>query len=414
MEHSRILLVNFTKTEAEKLKIPATVEVDRGYLTDLLPNTEYEDTDKDIAHMFKAYFPFAIHEYKANFIKLTTIPDLEKEFADKLEPYHKKYMNDLFYYTTSGNGFLVVMLGDYKPDVLIHLGIHGITLDKVKTRDKTVDTVNNEFNKVFEELRSEVIMPTHRYISVDYEEKDFYKKYSSSFLIKNIYKNQAGDVLGCYHSNSMYSGNCSPGFFLLPMFRNSNVLVTKLLKELATLNPKLLADLYEPDWQQSDKYMPLKVGEHELKISKIIEKANSLIDDVRTKQKADREKYQYLLNLLTEKHEVLKVSVSRVLEEVFGLSVTDSDKNRISTLMHEDIVIELNGEEFLAEIKGDNASYPSVGHISQLWKHLKNRKEIEKGALILNYDINTEPEKRKLAYTGEEESQLDGIIFIDT
>ena len=120
---------------------------------------------------------------------------------------------------------------------------------------------------------------------------------------------------------------------MLPMFRNSNVLVTKLLKELATLNPKLLADLYEPDWQQSDKYMPLKVGEHELKISKIIEKANSLIDDVRTKQKADREKYQYLLNLLTEKHEDLKVSVSRVLEEVFGLSVTDSDKNRISTFL---------------------------------------------------------------------------------
>ena len=68
----------------------------------------------------------------------------------------------------------------------------------------------------------------------------------------------------------------------------------------------------------------------------------------------------------------------------------------------------------MAEIKGDNAPYPGTGHIAQLWKHLKNKKEIEKGVLILNYDVSTEPEKRKPAYTGEEEHQLDDIIFIDT
>lgn len=78
------------------------------------------------------------------------------------------------------------------------------------------------------------------------------------------------------------------------------------------------------------------------------------------------------------------------------------------------ILVQVGSEQILAEIKGDNASYPGTGHIAQLWKHLKNKKEIERGALILNYDVSTEPEKRKFAYTGEEEHQIADIIYIDT
>lgn len=414
---TRILLINFTKAEAGKLKLPANVEVDRGFLSDVLPNEKnygIKDFGEVLKKTFKAYFPLAIHEYKTVFIKLHTVPDLEKEFIGKLEPYNEKYVNDLINYILSDGGYVVVLLGDYTSEALIHLGIRGITIHQTIGRDKTVNVVNTEFNKVFEELEGEIVMPTESYITIDQEENDFYKKFSSRFLIKSIYKNKAGNILGCYHSNSMHYSHCNPSFFLLPLFRNSNIIITKLLKEFSKHSPKFLPEFYEPDWQNSDKYLPLEVGGYDNEINKIIDGAKSSIENIKIKQKFAKEKYQYLSDLLTKKHDELKSSVSRVLKEVFLLSVIDADEERETTLAHEDIVIEVNGEKILAEVKGDSASYPGTGHIAQVWKHLKNKKDIEKGALILNYDINSEPDKRKLAYTGEEDHQLDGIIFIDT
>ncbi len=150
------------------------------------------------------------------------------------------------------------------------------------------------------------------------------------------------------------------------------------------------------------------------KIDDIIQKAESLIQEQKTKRDIARSEYNYLIDLLSEKHNVLKTAVITILRDVFKLPVVDSDESRKTTLEHEDIVIQIGNESVLAEVKGDNASYPGTGHIAQLWKHLKNKKEIERGALILNYDVNTQPEKRKLAYTGEEEHQIADIIFIDT
>jgi hypothetical protein len=412
---SRILLVNFTQNETDKLKLPEKVEINRGYLSDILPYEKNynEDYGETLKKMFRAYFPLAIHEYKAIFIKLHTVPNLEEEFAEKLEPYNEKYVNDFIDYVLSNKGFLVVLLGDYTSAVLFHLGIRGITIHKTIGRDKTVNNLNEEFNKLFEEIKGEVIMPTESYITVDSGKDSFYQEFSSRFLVKNIYKNKAGDILGCYHNNSMHYSDCCPTFFLLPLFRNNNLLIKKILKEFAMHSPKFLPEFYEPDWQNSDKYLPLEVCGYEKKINKIIEKAKSLIADVETKQKIAREKYKFLSNLLTQKNDILKESIIYTLKEVLGLSVIDADKNKETTLAHEDIIIEVNGEQILAEIKGDNASYPGTGHIAQLWKHLKNKKEIERGALILNYDVNVEPEKRKTAYTGEEEHQIEDIIFID-
>ena len=35
-------------------------------------------------------------------------------------------------------------------------------------------------------------------------------------------------------------------------------------------------------------------------------------------------------------------------------------------------------------------------------------------ALFVNYDVKTDPNERSLAYTGEDETLLDDLIFIDT
>ena len=77
---SRILLVNFTKAEADKLKMPETIELNRGYLSDILPDDDesFESEDKKdvLRKIYRAYFPLAIHEYKAIFVKLHTTPDV--------------------------------------------------------------------------------------------------------------------------------------------------------------------------------------------------------------------------------------------------------------------------------------------------------------------------------------------------
>ncbi len=413
---TRVLLINFTKTETDKIKPPSDVDIHRGYLSDLLPyKKKYnEDLSETLGKTYQAYFPLAIHEYKVIFIKLHTVPGLEKEFEDKLEPYHEKIMNDLMNYIINESGYLVVMLGDYKSENLFHLGIKGITLHKTISRDSTINTVNTEFNKVFEKLEKEVIMPTKSYLTINDKDIDFYQEFSSRFLIKNIYKNQAGNILGCYHNNSMHYSNCSPAFFLLPLFRNYGVAVMELLKNFSIHSPKFLPEFYQPDWQDSDVYLPAQIRKYEDKIHDIIQEAESLIQEQETKRDEARQKYHYLVDLLSQKHDALKSAVITTLRDIFKLSVDDSDESKKTTLEHEDIMVTVGNEQILAEIKGDNASYPGAGHIAQLWRHLKNKKEIERGALILNYDVNSQPEKRQLAYTGEEEHQITDIIYIDT
>lgn len=413
---TRILLINFTKTEADKIKIPANVDLDRGYLSDLqkYEKTYDEDFAKTLGKMYKAYFPLAIHEYKVIFIKLHTVTDLEKEFADKLESYHRKTIDDLCNYIINGGGYLVVMLGDYQSANLFHLGIRGVTLHRTVGRDNTINTVGDPFDGLFKDIASEVIMPTESYITVDSDEDDFYQKFKYDLQIRDIYRNRAGNVLGCYHHNGASYHDPNPAFFLLPLFRNNSVAITEMLRAFSAHNKDFLPEFFQADWQNSDTYLPIEVQQHEDKIDGIIKKAKSLIKEQEEKRDSARLKYKYLTELLSQKHDTLKAAVITVLQDVFKLSVVDSDKDKKTTLEHEDIIIQVGDEQILAEVKGDNASYPGTGHIAQLWKHLKNKKEIERGALILNYDVNTQPERRKLAYTGEEEHQIADIIFIDS
>ncbi|MCP6718954.1 MAG: hypothetical protein KJI71_01805 [Patescibacteria group bacterium] len=408
---SKILLINFTENEAEKLKDLPLI-VDRGYLSDVRGKIKSRE---EIGSTIKCFFPLSIHEYKAVFINFQNNSAIDKEFEKKAEPFIFRKINEFIdYWLTKGNP-VIVFLGDYSSRAMLSVGIRGINLENVTNRDVTVNCVSDDFSKFFDKVKKEVVMPTQKYIEVGTEEDDFYVEHKDSdFQVRGIYCNKAGDLLGCYHSNSRYSYECKPSLFLLPQFRNNSIIIKGILKELSKIYKKHLSELYEPDWRDSDRYYPKEIQVYDEKIDSLIESAELKIKELKRAKEKAKEKYIALVKLLTAKDEELKEAVISVLRNIFQLKIIDVDRQKGSTIAHEDIIIELPDKSILGEVKGDGSKYPSTRHIAQLWKHLKHNNEIETGALILNYDINAAPEDRGLAYKGEEEQDLEQIIFIDT
>lgn len=408
--NSKILLINFTQREADKFA-GFPLEVDRGYLSDLAGNAKSLES---IGDAVKCYFPLAIHEYKAICINYQNSKEIDEEFRDIAESYSKRKIDEFIDYWLLKTNPVIVFLGDYKSGAIINLGVRGLSLTKVTSRDKTARCLTEEFNNYFEKIKGKVIMPTEKYIEIEVNEDQFYVKFNHKFLIKPVYRNKAGDILGCYHNNSPHDYNCEPSLFLLPQFQEKTTVIQGLLRELSKIYKKYLPELYEPNWRESDKYFPKEVLAFDGEIDSLITETRDKIKVLEEERREVKEKYSSIPKLLTEKDDSLKQAVKDTLRNVFKLGVIDADEERDTTTAHEDVIINLPEQPILAEIKGDVKSYPSTGHIGQLWKHLKHNKEIETGALILNYDINTAPEERSLAYIGEEEQALEGVIFIDT
>jgi len=79
-------------------------------------------------------------------------------------------------------------------------------------------------------------------------------------------------------------------------------------------------------------------------------------------------------------------------------------------------LIQYNGRKILAKIKNTYSAHPSHKFITQMWQdlHYSGLGARADGALIVNYNIETDPKDRSLAYADEDEDQLGDLIFIDT
>jgi hypothetical protein len=413
---SRILLVNFTQNEADKLKsVPLTF--DRGYLSDV-ESQSVPANSKLIEEHLKYYFPLSIYEYKAIFFNLNNDPEIKKEFSSKVQPYPRGKTMELYQYYTKKNGIIVGFLGDYKYSHLVNLGMWGITLRPVSDKDITPifdQKDDTSFKKTLKSFLPAILMPTKHYI---YMEGEYYKENAMDFGLKIAYKNLGSRILGCYHNaRPAWYDEDAPSFILLPRFKNNTEVIMPMLKEIAKIETKLLPEIYEPDWIDSEKYYPKEVGYFDEKISAIIEKAKEQIGGLAKAKKDSMDKYERLRGILCQTGDKLKISVIDVLRNILKLNVEDIDEKKAGcAVKDEDIVIHLDGRKILAEIKGDSSKYPSSSHITQVWKHLHRceDKSIKEGALILNYDWKTEPIDRNLAYTGDSEKELEGVIFIDT
>jgi len=425
---SRILLINFTKKEADKLSdLPLTIE--RGYLSDIkeLSKKEavmssysgYNDEEKRRVSNIDFYFPHPVYEYKALFLNLNNNSEIKKEFENNIKKYSEEEKKDFTKYWLLRGSPIVIFLGDYHYNDLFDIGIPDINLKKVAKEDITINTVDaergGEMSSLFNRLKSEVIIPTHYYIQLG--EKSLFLRENSDFKAKYIYWNNNNEDLAIFIDyNKGYSPTDRPRIVVLPQFRNNIMVVEKFLRQIAKLYPKYLPELPHSDWINSDAYYPKEVSDYDSKIQSLIDTFNKKIDDLQKEKEETKNKFKSLRGLLYQTGDELKESVINVFRNVFKITVIDADEENTQPLLNEDIIIEVDGQKILVEIKGVKSENPSPLFIAQVWKHisLSKDKDIKRGALILNHDLDTEPKDRHLAYKGEYEKGLNDIIFIDT
>jgi hypothetical protein len=416
-----ILLVNFTQEEADKLSSSLPLIVERGFLSDALnPSREINKSSPRVLSEIDIYLPHPVYEYRAVFINLNSNPTIETEFSGKVRPLTEQDRSDFGKYWVLWNGIMTIFLGDYEFSDLFDICLQDIYLKPVINKDKTINSVDSarggEIVKLFNELKSRIMMPTNHYISM--ADKSPLIAENSLYKSKEIYWNGNGDDLAIFiDDNRGYSKTDKPYVVVLPQFKDNMFVVEKLLKQFAKLYPKHIPELPSSDWIDLDDYYPSVVNLFDEQIFSMVEDTKKKIEVLRQGKEDAKEKFKSLRGLLTETGDELKGCVINVLGDIFKVSVTDADDINGDSLLKEDLVIDLDDRKILVEVKGVVAENPSPAHIVQVLKHMFQSKDKAnlKGALILNYDLKTDPSERHLAYKGEQDEQaLEGVIFIDT
>lgn len=428
---SRILLINFTEADAEKLGKNIPLVIERGYLSDVkelsktaaitssyFPRDEAEAVQERMDDL-EFCFLHPVYEYQALFVNLNNNASLQKEYEGKTKAYTDEDRKDFVKYWFLRGSPLVIFLGDYNYRNLFNLGVPELGLTKVKNADIALNSIDpersREVGKLFSELKSDVIVPTNFYIQES--SKSVYQQERAKFKTKFLYWNNNNEDLGIFiESDEGYSSNDRPRVLVLPQFKNNISVIEKSLRLFATLNPKYLPELPSSDWLDTDEYYPQEVSIFDGKIDVIVDEAQGKIENLKTEKEDAKKKFTSLRGLLHQTGDELKASVIEVLNEVFQVKTTDADASKEGGLLNEDVLIEVNGEIILGEIKGVKSENPSPIFIGQVWKHIHQSKDknIRRGALILNYDLETNPKDRHLAYKGEYEKGLEDIIFIDS
>jgi hypothetical protein len=173
--------------------------------------------------------------------------------------------------------------------------------------------------------------------------------------------------------------------------------------------PEAVSD--KTNWIDSSRYYPLAVQTIDRKISKYEEEIETLVAEKEQLKKI----YVHLRSILYLEGEQLRKAVLLILGKYWSLKLSFLNKTK-GVGFNENILIRYNGRRILAKIKSTSRVSPSHKFITQMWQdlHYSGLGASADGALIVNYNAETDPKDRSLAYADENEDQLDDLIFIDT
>ena len=165
------------------------------------------------------------------------------------------------------------------------------------------------------------------------------------------------------------------------------------------------------NWIDSSRYYPLAVQAIDSKISKYEQEVEKLVAEKEQLKKI----YVHLRSILYLEGEELRKAVLLILGKYWSLKLSFLNKTR-GIGFNENILIRYNGRRILAKIKSTSRVSPSHKFITQMWQdlHYSGLGASADGALIVNYNPETDPKDRTLAYADENEDQLEDLIFIDT
>jgi hypothetical protein len=173
--------------------------------------------------------------------------------------------------------------------------------------------------------------------------------------------------------------------------------------------PRVTSD--KKGWLDSGRYYPeslqvidRKIAAHEKKIEKLA-----------YEKKKIQKTYEELRSILYLEGEELKKAVAIILAKYWSLKLSFMNKAKRAGF-NENILIKHGDRVIMAKIKGTHSVYPFHKFITQVWQDLyfSGLGTRAEGALIVNHDIGSDPESRRLPYADEDAEQLGDLIFVDT
>jgi DNA-dependent RNA polymerase auxiliary subunit epsilon len=172
---------------------------------------------------------------------------------------------------------------------------------------------------------------------------------------------------------------------------------------------KVAAD--KTNWLESGRYYPEYVQTIDLKIAEYEKEIERLVD----KKRKIKKTYEQLRSILYLEGEQLKKAVAIILSRYWSLKLAFMNKEKRAGF-NENILIKHNDRIVIAKIKGTHDASPSHKFITQLWQdlHYSGLGTRADGALIVNHDIENDPEVRGIPYADEDGEELNDLILIDT
>jgi hypothetical protein len=173
--------------------------------------------------------------------------------------------------------------------------------------------------------------------------------------------------------------------------------------------PEMASD--KTNWIGGSRYYPPAVHAIERKITEYEQEIEKLVAEKEQVTKT----YVPLRSILYLEGEALRKAVMLIFVKYWSLKLFFLNKTK-GAGFDENILIKYNGRKILAKIKSTSSVSPSHKFITQMWQDLRYSglgARVD-GALIVNYNIETDPEDRSLAYADDDEDQLEDLIFIDT
>ena len=404
---SKILLVNFQETDADRLK-KLGFEVDRGHYSNAV---EFQKTGTLSTEKIYSFLPDSIQKYKIIVVNLNYNTAVETEFRQKRQILDKSFRTDFNKYWNE-IGIVIVFYGDYNYDGLSTLGIFHVKFaDCIRDGTQLNCLVNEDtpFRKALIEIKGQ-FLPGTKAIAL--------KENATSGLnweIRQVYEDSQHNLVGCYYNKTANRQEDFPRFILLPQAKDAVAVVERLLREIGKVYPGHLPELEAPTWKQDRSYYPKQLLEYDEKLLAYKKRLERVIEELAKRKTEARRDFETLKSILYVVDDELRKNVIAVLRRLWSLDVVELNQHENKEL-HDDILIQFGSRKILACIHGARMPNPSPKLIAQVWQHL-HHSGLGKGvepALIVNHDADADPKYRAAAYSQGFEELLDAIIFIDT
>ncbi|UCF01929.1 MAG: hypothetical protein JSV14_16510 [Deltaproteobacteria bacterium] len=173
--------------------------------------------------------------------------------------------------------------------------------------------------------------------------------------------------------------------------------------------PEVTSD--KTNWIGSSRYYPLAVHAIDRKIAEYEQEIEKLVAEKEQVTKT----YVPLRSILYLEGEALRKAVMLIFAKYWSLKLFFLHETK-GAEFNENILIKYDSRKILAKIKSTSSASSTHKSITQMWQDLRysGLGARADGALIVNYDRETDPKDRGLAYADDDEDQLDDLIFIDT